>query len=125
MGAERAITAIQRGGGAVGVVLQHFNDEIVVKVELREGTWILMGRVIIENRDGDSQWTTAKLVHDANVVLDEVRAYTPGGAPSPLYLQAGLTGEGNQTVTLECNTYAGGALYGSVIAFNVDRIDVQ
>ena len=126
MGAERAVIATQQVGTVVvGLPLGNFHDEIVVKMDLREGKlWILMGRVVLRNSDDDGQYATARLIHNANVPLDEATAHIPPGE-SCFYLQAGLAAEGRETVTLECNTYSGGARHGSIIAFAVDHIDVQ
>jgi hypothetical protein len=122
MGAERAISVSQSGPAAI----RNFNDEIVAKMEMGDGgSWILMGRVSIWNRDGDKQYATAKLVHDANVVIDSVTTYIDYLEGYGFYLQAGFVTEGEETITLECNSYDGQAEYGSIIAFKVDRIDFQ
>jgi hypothetical protein len=123
MGAERAAIAASPGGAT----LRHHNDEIVAKLELEDekGHWILMGRVNIINADGDRQWATAKLVHDANVVITSVRGYIDFLDDWCVYLQAGFIVSGQETVTLECSTYNGAAQFASIIAFRVDSIDFQ
>jgi hypothetical protein len=109
-----------------GVHLQHFNDQIVAKMELADaGRWLLMARVKIWGYDSDPQNATGKLVHDANVVLveDEYRLDEKGEIC--LYLQAGFVSEGEETVTLQCNTYAGRAERASIVALKVDDIEFQ
>jgi hypothetical protein len=122
MGADRAVTASTPGKAD----LKHFNDEIVAKMELvDEGRWILMGRVALRNGDEDSQFGTAKLVHDANVAIDKLTINVRGYATVIFFLQAGLIVSGREVVTVECNTYYGDASAGSLIAFKVDNIENQ
>ena len=121
MGAELAISDSTPGGAT----LQHFNDEIIAKIHLDDGNWILMGRCTLVNADGDKQYATAKLVHDANVVIDSVRLYIDYLDEVCVYLQRAFVAEGEQTITLECNTYDGATSYGKIIAFKVDAIDFQ
>jgi hypothetical protein len=124
MGADLAITA-----GSTGTTqLNNFNDVVMAKMELPGdgGKWILMGRVYLTNFDGDPQWVTASLLHDRNVVIDQVRLWIPGEEYRQcFYLQAGFVANGKETVTLECNTWKGEANDGSLIAIKVDNIDFQ
>ena len=113
-------------GAFPGVHLQHFNDEIVAKMELAdEGKWLLMARVKIWNYDSDFQNATGKLVHDANVVLVEDHYYLDEKGSVCLYLQVGFISNGEETVTLECSTYAGRAEMASIVALKVDDIEFQ
>jgi hypothetical protein len=123
MGDVRAVTAFSPGGAS----LQDFHDEIVVKMDLEDskGKWVLMARVDIINGDPDKQYATAKLIHDANVEIVSVRGYIDFIDDWCVYLQAGFLVDGNETVTLECNTYNGAAQFGSIIAIKVDDIDFQ
>jgi hypothetical protein len=106
--------------------LHDFNDTIVVKMVLRaKGKWILMGRVVITNLDQDEQYATAKLVHDANFVKDSVMVNIPHPGYDCLYLHAGFISNGDETITLECNTHNGLAWHGRIVAFSVDEIDFQ
>ena len=106
--------------------LKGFNREIVVKMELAgEGNWLLFGRVLLNNSDDDPQYATARLVHDANVVIDEYKEYISHHDPFTVFLRAGLQAKGNETVTLECDTYDGWARLGSIIALKVDTIEWQ
>lgn len=130
MGAERAVIARQ---GAPGyMVVRNFTDTIVAKLELEgDGEWLLFGRVSVSNRDGDPQNANAKLVYRANTTIDEgmVRIdEAPGsgdGIVQVLYVQGALAAEARETVTLECSTYFGTAMNGSLIALKVDKVEYQ
>ena len=93
-------------GAFPGVHLQHFNVKI----------W---------NYDSDFQNATGKLVHDANVVLVEDHYYLDEKGSVCLYLQVGFISNGEETVTLECSTYAGRAEMASIVALKVDDIEFQ
>ncbi len=127
MGAEQAVMARRPGSAR----LDHFNDKIVVKLELNDdlvgesSSWILMARVTLASDDGDPQNATAKLVHDANVVIVEDQLFLPFNDPHCVYLQAGFVAEGRETITLQCNTFSGVANRGSIIALNVDHLFFQ
>ena len=127
MGADRAVVARGPGSGR----LDNFNDEIVAKLELDDdlvgagSSWVLMARVTLASDDGDPQYATAKLVHDANVVIVEDQLFLPFNVPHCVYLQAGFVAEGRETITLQCNTYSGVASSASIIAVNVDHLFFQ
>jgi hypothetical protein len=124
MGAVRAVVGSSPPGALFAS--QHFNDEIVVKMELQGGgNWILMGRVTIYNVDGDSQIATAKLVHNANVVIREESNVIGSDEQLGIYVQAGLIAKDIETITLECNSYNGRIRNGSIIALKVDEIEFQ
>ena len=130
MGAERAVIAKQ---GAPGyVVIRNFTDTIVAKLDLEgDGEWLLFGRVSLSNRDGDPQNANAKLVYRASSTIDEVLVRideAPGsmdGTAQVLYVQGAVTAEARETVTLECSTYFGTAMNGSLIALKVDKVEIQ
>ncbi|SAL06209.1 hypothetical protein AWB78_07940 [Caballeronia calidae] len=87
MGAELAIQAFSKSNSQ----LHNFSDTVVVKLELtREGgKWVITGRAIVRNWDGDVQGATAKIVHDTNVVIDEVSAFLTGGE-NACFMHAGM-----------------------------------
>ena len=72
MGAQLAVHAKQQQGV---LQLNHFTDIIVVKLELEQGSWVIFGRVLVDNFDSDDQTITAKIIHDANVIIDEIDIY--------------------------------------------------
>jgi hypothetical protein len=123
MGAERAVTAVTPGTQAVP--LSGFNDVILATIKLVDkGHWILTGRVLLFNVDGDSQFASAKLVHDGNMV-DVLSTRIRSFDRACVYVQAGVVDNGGGTVTLECNTFDGDAVSGSIVAIKVDHIDFQ
>lgn len=122
MGADLAVTA----SNTSTVWLHNFADTIIVKIELaRGGKWVIMGRALLGNGDGDYQGATAKLVHDANVVIDQANIWLNGGNRTCMYLQGCLVAKEREVITLECNTYKGEASWGSLIAFRVDDVEFQ
>jgi hypothetical protein len=103
--------------------LNHFADVIAVKLELEKGgPWVIIGRAIVHNHDGDYQAVTAKLVHDANVVIDNVKIWAPGKTRYCVALQTTLKSTRPETIELVCNTFDGDVEFGSLIAFNVDKV---
>ena len=109
--------------GLVG--LAGFVDTEIVKIRIGQGHWVILGRVMIHQTDGDFQWIRAKILHDQNVVLDQIGYQVRPGWNGCLALQATLLSKERQSITLECHTYSGFAYSGSLVAFSVDSIDVQ
>ena len=130
MGAERAVTAADHGPDFLsGVILSTFADQIVVKIELdgetKDERWVLFGRVHITNHDADYQEATVKLVHDANVVIDQVTLHMHEKSSNGVTLMAGFVPQGREVITLECSTYDGTAWAGAITAIKVDTLDFQ
>jgi hypothetical protein len=125
MGTSRVIIASNPGD----IRINNFNKEIVVKLELPGADvgarWLLLGRVMMRNNDGDFQVGEAKLVHDANVELDTVKGPINAEDIVCWVLTAGLISKDHQTVTLECSTYKGIAYEGTIVALSVDDIQTQ
>src|SRR5262249_12181211 len=118
MGAELAIRGQQSGIAS----LHNFAEVIVVKLELEKGSWVIFGRVLVDNFDSDQQDITARIIHDANVIIDGINIYADGKTRHCLAVQATLRSNRAETVVLVCSTYKGIAEYGSLIAFKVDDI---
>src|SRR5262245_23295580 len=133
MGAEKAVVATEAsivlGTGMDWVPLMNYLDEVVVKIELSQGDWIVWGRVVLFNKDGDDQPFTAQLCGDVGVsdvgVIDDVGYRIEGEGAETLSLQGGVSLRRTETVTLQCNTYRGSALQGSIVAVKVDAIEYQ
>jgi len=81
-----------------------------------------VGRVLVDNFDSDQQDITARIIHDANVIIDGINIYADGKTRHCLAVQATLRSNRAETVVLVCSTYKGIAEYGSLIAFKVDDI---
>jgi hypothetical protein len=58
MGAEIALQT----ASPAQVWLNNFNNTIIAKMELEEGNWFVLGRVVLGNGDTDFQAGTAQLV---------------------------------------------------------------
>jgi len=118
MGAELAIRGQQSGIAP----LNNFADVIVVKLELEKGSWVIFGRALVDNFDSDPQDIAARIIHDANVIIDGIGIHADGGTRHCLAVQATLRSNRAETVVLLCSTYKGIAEYGSLIAFKVDDV---
>jgi hypothetical protein len=68
------------------VILHNFADSVVVRVDLRPtdvGKFVVFGRVVIQNWDGDSQFATARLTTlDGKTELDTVTVRLQDGVVS-------------------------------------------
>ena len=102
-----------------------FADVVVAKLELEAGAWVIIGRAVVHNGDGDHQHVTARIVHDANVIIDNVNVYADGHKEHCLAAQATLKSRRPETVVLACNTFNGNAKFDSLIAFKVDDVAYQ
>jgi hypothetical protein len=103
--------------------LHHFANEILVKIELEQGNWVIIGRVVIRNGDGDRQKVVAEIIYDEDVVLDHVDMYNPGHWEGYLATVQGTLNVREKTiVALAANTYDGDASFGSLIAMPVNDI---
>jgi hypothetical protein len=116
MGAELAVHAEDPNQ----VNLAHFTDVSVAEVTLEAGVWVIIGRAKVVNLDGDIQGVTARIVHDANVIIDNVTSYAPYEQDRCLAVQATLKLRKPETVKLMCSTFDGYAVCRSLIAFKVD-----
>lgn len=120
MGAEIAVTTANPGT----TFLNNFNSTIIAKMKLTEGNWVILGRVVLGNGDGDYQSGTAQILHDANVVIDQALLWLLGGERVCISLQGTLSARGDETITLNCNTYKGEASSAALLAFKVDQISM-
>ena len=102
--------------------LNQFADVIVVKLELEKGSWVIFGRALVDNFDSDNQTIAARIIHDANVIIDEIDIFAGEKTRHCLAVQATLRSNRAETVVLVCSTYKGIAEYGSLIAFKVDDV---
>ena len=121
MGAKIAVSAVNNGS----MNLNNFNDVLMVKMKLEPGNWVIKARVVLYNRDSDDQNVSARIVHDANVVIDRLDIGVGEYWVGCIYLQGTLATERDETIELICSTYKGSAQSGSLIAFDVDDIETQ
>ena len=109
--------------------LDHFNEVSVLKLNIRGRMWVVLGKAVIHNRDGDAQ--------NASLHLREVGA--PPGIPEidstsvriPEKTAYSLTVQGTAVmftrpeVELVCATYKGYVTEASLIAIEVDSTHKQ
>jgi hypothetical protein len=112
------------------VILHNFADSVVVRVDLRPtdvGKFVVFGRVVIQNWDGDSQFATARLTTlDGKTELDTVTVRLQDGVVSqPVSLQAAFelgTHNTDPIVDLRCATFKGLAEQASLFVVQVDDL---
>ena len=92
------------------------------------GKFVIVGRVVIMNHDGDSQFATARLTTlDGKTELDKVGVRIGGVSETQaISLQAVMElGPGKNTdpiVDIRCATYKGLAEHASLLAIQVDDL---
>src|SRR5439155_20394736 len=121
MGAEVAVSVKSNAVTS----LNNFNDTLIVKMQLKPGKWVILGRALLQNHDGDLQTVMARILHNANVEVDRVDIWATAYWRGCVYLQGTLTSERDETIELSCSTYKGIAQSGSLIAFGVDNVEIQ
>jgi hypothetical protein len=113
----------------VGIVpLNHFADQMVVQLTVRDsGKYVVFGRVVITNWDGDPQNASARLTtHDQATELDraDVRIDSKSCAQS-ISLQGTLilpSKTENSIIDIRCSTYNGVAQEATLFAILVDDL---
>jgi hypothetical protein len=64
----------------VPTLLNNNIDTVVARIQLFSGTWVIFGKVVIANFDGDPQNANAQmLAQDSNIILDQADFRIPGG----------------------------------------------
>ncbi len=113
----------------VATPLTNFHDTPLVRLTLGYGDWVVLGRVVFRNADGDPQDATAQLVATTaagavGVTLDDIRVRVPdGGGMQCVELQATYEARNRTSrVEMNCATYKGTASDGSLIAMQVDEV---
>jgi hypothetical protein len=112
----------------VGVVtLANFNDVVAVRLRVRdEGKYVIFGRVVISNWDGDAQNASARLTtFDGATELDRADVRVDGSGLQSISLQGTLTlpsPNSNAIVDIRCSTFKGGALESTLFAILVDGL---
>jgi hypothetical protein len=120
----RAFTNINAGI----VDLNNFSDTAVVRLRVDDaGKFVVFGRVIIVNWDGDSQNASAKLTTlDGLIELDRSDVRISGdGISLSISLQGTLTlpsKDGNNIIDIRCSTFKGLAQEATLFAIDVDEI---
>lgn len=106
--------------------LNNFNDTVIVRLQVRAGKYVIIGRVVVINTDSDPQNASARMTTlDGLQELDrvDVRLGGRGGAPDmAVSLQATLTVDREVILDVRCASYVAFARQGSIIAIKVGDI---
>lgn len=106
------------------MALTNFNDTVGLRITLSRGNWVVFGRAVILNYDGEDQAANAQLRSlDGSNIMDRVDVRVPSlgdGCAETLPLQGVLTVEKVDIVDITCATYKGRARQFSLIAMKVD-----
>jgi hypothetical protein len=106
-----------------GTPLHNNNDVAVLRLALTEGIYVVVGRVVIRNFDGDGQEASARItVRDGSVISDRVVVRIGGGEAQTLALQGTLKVNNGDIVDIRCSTFAGAAGHSSLSAIEVSRL---
>jgi hypothetical protein len=108
-----------------GSPLNNFNDVAVLRLGVKEGTYVGFARVGIQNDDGDSQNATARItLRDGADLSDRVDVRIPGNTRDSLSLQGTLRVDPGKTeiVDVRCSTFRGFANQSSLFAVQVTEL---
>jgi hypothetical protein len=106
--------------------LQNNNDVVLIRLGLAEpGVYVVFGRVVILNMDGDAQNASARITaQDGADQVDRADVRLPGGSSQTIYLQgtARVDAGSPQIVDIRCSTFKGTASQSSLFAIHVDQL---
>lgn len=109
--------------------VHNFDDQVIVRLALpaeKIGVWMLLGRALIFNNDGDAQDASARLTaNDGAIELDRVDDMRiPSTSGQPVSLLGFLRPEhpAEPIVDLRCSTYNGTVNWGKLYALLVDDV---
>jgi len=103
----------------LGVAVGGFHDTVVLSFHLTPGDWVLIGRVVLNNFDGDDQKASAQ-ISSAGKPIDRADVTISGRGSQVISLQGVMRADVNQPVKLLAATFKGGAAEGSLIAIPID-----
>src|SRR6266536_5610474 len=107
------------------ISLGHNADQAVLRLAIGPGTYLVFGRVVVGNGDGDQQIAGARLTSKDGVnPMDAVQVRIPGGTAQTLCLQGTLIVAPGSTdiVDIRCGTFRGSAGQSSLFAIDVARL---
>ena len=108
-----------------GSPLNNFNDEAVLRLAVKEGTYVVFARAGIQNDDGSPQNASARItVRDGADLSDRVDVRLPGITRYSLYLQGTLRVDPGKTeiVDIRCSTFRGVASQSSLFTVQVSEL---
>jgi hypothetical protein len=111
------------------VQLRNFQDTVVARVRLQRGRYVVFGKVVLSNLDGDTQSARVQLAaRDGGIILKEnsvlLEHLPAGNSQSILILGTATVEDGADIVDLRCATFDGEASQTSLVAIAVDDLRV-
>jgi len=111
------------------VQLRNFQDTVVARVTLQRGRYVVFGKVVLSNLDGDTQSARVQLAaRDGGIILKEnsvLLEHLPNGnSQSILILGTATVEDSADIVDLRCATFDGEARQISLVAIAVDDLRV-
>ena len=115
------------GSDANGQGLQNFNEVVLLRLGLAEpGEYVIFGRVVIRNDDGDGQNASARIttIDGTNLVDRADVRITGGGFSQTIHLQGtARVAQGQPVIAdIRCSTFRGFASQSSLFALLVDQL---
>jgi hypothetical protein len=107
--------------------LEHFADQAILRLSVGPGTYVVFGRVVMWNLDGDFQNASARITsHDGTNLVDSV-GMRFGGGSHVVHLQGTLVVRPGSTdiVDIRCGTFHGLARESSLFALEVARLKLN
>lgn len=108
--------------------LREFKTFTVLNVEvLQGGTYLVIAKLVIQNRDRDAQNASALLRRmsgpPASRVLDQADVRIGGKGALSIALQAVVTFEGGNALGIAASTFQGTALSARLAAIRIDKLN--
>jgi hypothetical protein len=106
------------------VELHNFQEEVIMRLQLRGGNVVVRAKVQLKNNDDDSQDFTARITHgDGSVELDRVDVRLGDHISTCACLSGWITNAtAGDTLDLRCSTYKGNATMARMAAIMVDEL---
>ncbi len=109
-----------------GQALLNNNDVVLLRLGLSmPGTYLVFGRVMVANGDGDAQAASARsCIRDGSDLVDRADVRIPGDASQTIHLQgtARVDAGRAELVDIRCSTFRGYAGESSLLAIQVDEL---
>ncbi|AUT66282.1 hypothetical protein [Paraburkholderia terrae] len=119
-----SVDAVLRRDNLNGGDLDDFHDTAVLRIELAEGLWVVIGRVFLWNFSGTKQYVTARLRQKSTGADVDYKRNYQAEQQICYSLQAVLEVKDRlDTVSIQCDTYKGRWESPSIVAIRVDSID--
>jgi hypothetical protein len=104
-------------------------EQTIIRLGVGPGTYLVFGRVVVANNDGDRQDVQARMTSkDGSALIDSVRVRLPPGlASQTLALQGTLVVQPNDkdVIDIRCSTFRGFASQSSLFTIEVAQFRYQ